>query len=92
MAAVHHSTLTKEIREKLSLWEGKETCLAPLTEAQKNSVAELTAVSSNRVLPTEVIPKKMFDLTCQSELHEAFILSCFSNIQKRLLLNHSENL
>ncbi|XP_020896480.1 conserved oligomeric Golgi complex subunit 3 [Exaiptasia diaphana] len=54
MAAVHHSTLSKEIREKLSLWDGKENCLAPLTEAQKNSVAELTAVSSNRAIPSEL--------------------------------------
>jgi len=54
MAAVHHSSLSKEIRERLGLWDGKENCLAPLTEAQKNSVAELTAVSSSRALPSEV--------------------------------------
>lgn len=54
MAAVHHSTLTKEIRTKLGLWDGKDNCLAPLTEAQKNSIAELTAVSSNRAIPSQV--------------------------------------
>ncbi|XP_031565571.1 conserved oligomeric Golgi complex subunit 3-like [Actinia tenebrosa] len=53
MAALH-STLTKEIRDKLGLWDAKHGCLSPLSGTQKNSVVELTAISSNRPLPSEM--------------------------------------
>ncbi|EDO40929.1 predicted protein [Nematostella vectensis] len=54
MAAVHHSTLPKEVRDNLSFWEGKETNLAPLTDRQKDSALELSALSTRREIPDEV--------------------------------------
>ncbi|XP_032237953.2 conserved oligomeric Golgi complex subunit 3 [Nematostella vectensis] len=54
MAAVHHSTLPKEVRDNLSFWEGKETNLAPLTDRQKDSALELSALSTRREIPDEL--------------------------------------
>lgn len=44
----------KVLREKLGSWEAKTTPRAPLSEKQKDSFMELTAVASNRALPKEV--------------------------------------
>lgn len=48
------SSYTAEVREKLSLWEVKDSPLAPLTDKQRNSVLELTTVAGDRPLLDEV--------------------------------------
>lgn len=48
------SSYSAEVREKLSLWDLKDSPLAPLSEKQKNSVSELTTVASDRPLLDEV--------------------------------------
>jgi len=53
-AQVGLSTYSNEIREKLSLWDVKDSPLAPLSEKQRNSVLELTTVAGNRPLLDEV--------------------------------------
>jgi len=53
-AQVGFSTYSNEIREKLSLWDVKDSPLAPLSEKQRNSVLELTTVAGNRPLLDEV--------------------------------------
>lgn len=44
----------KLLRDKLSAWEGKTSPLAPLTEKQRDTIMELTTLSSSRPLPIEV--------------------------------------
>ena len=48
------SSYTAEVREKLSLWDVKDSPLAPLTDKQRNSVLELTTVAGDRPLLDEV--------------------------------------
>lgn len=48
------SSYSAEVRGKLSLWDLKDSPLAPLSEKQKNSVSELTTVASDRPLLDEV--------------------------------------
>ena len=48
------ASYSAEVREKLSLWDLKDSPLAPLSEKQKNSVSELTTVASDRPLLDEV--------------------------------------
>lgn len=48
------SAYTAEVREKLSLWDVKDSPLAPLTDKQRNSVLELTTVAGDRPLLDEV--------------------------------------
>lgn len=48
------SSYSTEVREKLSLWDVKDSPLAPLSEKQRNSVLELTTVASDRPLLDEV--------------------------------------
>lgn len=50
------SSYTAEVREKLSLWDVKDSPLAPLTDKQRNSVLELTTVAGDRPLLDEVNP------------------------------------
>ena len=45
----------KDVRERLSLWDAKEDSLSPLTDEEKDSVLLLTAYSSNRSIPSEVL-------------------------------------
>ena len=44
----------KDVRERLTFWDGKENCLSPLTDKEKDSVLLLSAHSSNRSLPSGV--------------------------------------
>ena len=53
-AQVGFSSYSQEVREKLSLWDVKDSPLAPLSEKQRNSVLELTTVAGNRPLLDEV--------------------------------------
>ena len=48
------SSYTAEVREKLSLWDVKDSPLAPLTDKQRSSVLELTTVAGDRPLLDEV--------------------------------------
>ena len=48
------SSYTAEVRKKLSLWDVKDSPLAPLTDKQRNSVLELTTVAGDRPLLDEV--------------------------------------
>ena len=48
------ASYSAEVREKLSVWDLKDSLLAPLSEKQKNSVSELTTVASDRPLLDEV--------------------------------------
>ncbi|XP_073255255.1 conserved oligomeric Golgi complex subunit 3-like [Porites lutea] len=48
------SSYTAEVREKLSLWDVKDSPLAPLTDKQRNSVLELTTVAGDRPLLDEL--------------------------------------
>ena len=48
------SSYTAEVTEKLSLWDVKDSPLAPLTDKQRNSVLELTTVAGDRPLLDEV--------------------------------------
>ena len=45
----------KSLREKLSSWDHKFNPNAPLSDKQKDGFMELTTLSANRPLPTEVI-------------------------------------
>ncbi|KAL9965707.1 hypothetical protein ACROYT_G029547 [Oculina patagonica] len=53
-AQVGFSSYSQEVREKLSLWDVKDSPLAPLSEKQRNSVLELTTVAGNRPLLDEL--------------------------------------
>jgi hypothetical protein len=44
----------KTLRDRLSAWDAKTDAKAPLTERQKDGFIELTTLSANRPLPTEV--------------------------------------
>ena len=44
----------KGLREKLSAWDQKFNSNAPLSDKQKDGFMELTTLSANRPLPTEV--------------------------------------
>lgn len=44
----------KTLREKLTAWDAKYDPKAPLTDKQKDGFMELTTLSANRPLPTEV--------------------------------------
>ena len=48
------ASFSKDVRERLALWDAKESCLSPLTDQEKDSVLLLTAYSSNRSIPSEV--------------------------------------
>ena len=48
------SSYSPEVREKLSLWDVKDSPLAPLSDKQRNSVLELNTVASDRPLLDEV--------------------------------------
>ena len=48
----------KGLREKLSSWDQKSNPKAPLSDKQKDGFMELTTLSANRPLPTEVIVKQ----------------------------------
>lgn len=56
-AQAGYSSYSNEIKEKLSLWDVKDSPLAPLSEKQRNSVLELTTVAGNRPLLDEVSSK-----------------------------------
>ena len=44
----------KVIREKLTSWDAKTGPAAPLSDKQKDSFMDLTALSANRPIPLEV--------------------------------------
>ena len=48
------SSYSAEVRGKLSLWDVKDSPVAPLSDKQRNSVLELTTVASDRPLLDEV--------------------------------------
>lgn len=52
--AAQVGSYSNEVKEKLSLWDVKDSPLAPLSEKQRNSVLELTTVAGNRPLLDEV--------------------------------------
>ena len=58
------SAYSQEVREKLSLWDVKDSPLAPLSEKQRNSVLELTTVAGNRPLLDEVNGLQLDTLSC----------------------------
>ena len=52
---VHNmASFTKDVQERLTLWDAKENCISPLTDKEKDSILLLTAYSSNRSIPSEV--------------------------------------
>lgn len=54
MAAHGGGPYSAEVREKLSLWDVKDSPMAPLSDKQRNSVLELTTVAGDRPLLDEV--------------------------------------
>ncbi|KAJ7330671.1 Golgi transport complex subunit 3 [Desmophyllum pertusum] len=52
--AAQVGSYSNEVKEKLSLWDVKDSPLAPLSEKQRNSVLELTTVAGNRPLLDEL--------------------------------------
>ena len=44
----------KKYLERLSQWDDKTNCLAPLTEEQKASIVELSTLQNKRPIPEKV--------------------------------------
>lgn len=64
------ASYSAEVREKLSLWDLKDSPLAPLSEKQKNSVSELTTVASDRPLLDELPDDDVTNLPAKRVLND----------------------
>ncbi|XP_058965587.2 conserved oligomeric Golgi complex subunit 3 [Pocillopora verrucosa] len=69
-AQAGYSSYSNEIKEKLSLWDVKDSPLAPLSEKQRNSVLELTTVAGNRPLLDELPDDDCTSLPAKRTLSE----------------------
>ena len=59
----------KKLRENTSKWDASGECIAPLTQNQRDTVLELTSMTSKRSMPTQVSKTSLSN----SELSEIFI-------------------
>jgi len=49
-----NSSGVRNLRDRLTAWDAKTDAKAPLTDKQKDGFIELTTLSANRPLPSEV--------------------------------------